>query len=153
MRRLPESLPASCRSVTVQSAVMKLSGVYREVRGAVPDFGRSCLPSRTSWHAATSDQSRWKGRPRGDVERMCAPWRFALRRKSFPAERTYQRPSFPAERTYLNNHPAYPKNQALTSHYFGSGGGWSFDAASFKALSCTSTASVCRCSMRFIIPS
>ena len=56
-------------------------------------------------HAATSDQSRSKGRPRGDVERKCAPWRFALRRKSFPAERTYQTQSFPAERTYINNHP------------------------------------------------
>ena len=38
-------------------------------------------------HAATSDESRSKGRPRGDVERMCDPWRFALRRKSFPAKR------------------------------------------------------------------
>ena len=33
--------------------------------------------------AATSDESRSKGRPRGDVERMCDPRRFALRRKSF----------------------------------------------------------------------
>ena len=45
-------------------------------------------------HAATSEESRSKGRPRGDVERMCDLWRFALRRKSFPAERTY-----------FNNHP------------------------------------------------
>ena len=51
-------------------------------------------------HAATSDQSRSEGRRCGDVERMCDPWRFALRRKSFPAERTYQTQSFPAERTY-----------------------------------------------------
>ena len=36
---------------------------------------------------------------------MCDPWRFAVRRKSFPAERTYQTQSFPAERTYFDNHP------------------------------------------------
>ena len=40
-------------------------------------------------HAATSDESRSNGQPRGDVERICVPGRFALRRKSFPAERTY----------------------------------------------------------------
>ena len=39
-------------------------------------------------HAATSAESRSKGRPRGLVEWMCDLWRFALRRKSFPAERT-----------------------------------------------------------------
>ena len=48
-------------------------------------------------YAATSDASWSKGRPRGDVERMCDPRRFALRRKSFPAERTYQTQSFPAD--------------------------------------------------------
>ena len=39
-----------------------------------------------SGHAATSDVSGSKGRPRGDVERMCDLWRFAVRRKSFPAD-------------------------------------------------------------------
>ena len=73
--------------------------------------------------AAISEESRSKGRPRGAVERMCDPWRFGLRRKSFPAERTYQSQSFPAERTYqsqsfpaertyFNNHPRrYPARQ------------------------------------------
>ena len=56
---------------------------------SVTDFGRSSLPRRTSRHAATSDQARCKEGPRGDVERMYVPRRFALRRKSFPAERTY----------------------------------------------------------------
>jgi hypothetical protein len=36
---------------------------------------------------------------------MCDPRRFALRRKSFPAEKTYQKHSFPAERTYFDDHP------------------------------------------------
>ena len=31
-------------------------------------------------HAATSDESRSKERPRSDVKRMCDPWQFALRR-------------------------------------------------------------------------
>ena len=52
-------------------------------------------------HAATSDESRSKEASRGDVERMCVPRRFALRRKSFPAERTY-----------FNNHPRLHPSQA-----------------------------------------
>ena len=64
-------------------------------------------------HAATSDQSRSEGRPCGDVERMCDPWRFALRRKSFPAKRTYQTQSFPAERTYFQNHPRLHPTMSL----------------------------------------
>ena len=56
-----------------------------QVRSPISD--RSCLPSRTS--RPRRDQSRSKGRPRTDVERMCDAWQFASRRKSFPAERTY----------------------------------------------------------------
>ena len=55
--------------------------------------------------AATSDQMRWNGRPNSDVERMCVPRRFALRRKSIPTEWTYgfalRRKSIPAEWTYV----------------------------------------------------
>ncbi len=53
--------------------------------GVVADFGRSFLPRRTSRLAATSDQTRWKKGPRGDVERMYVPWRFAFQGKSSPA--------------------------------------------------------------------
>ena len=77
-------------------------------------------------HAATSDESRSKGQPSGDGERMCDPWRFALRRKSFPAERTYQSQSFPAERTYQSqSFPAertyFDNHSRLHSHESGIG--------------------------------
>ena len=70
--------------------------------GAVADFVGPACRAGLRGYAATCDQTRWKEGPRGDVERMCDPWRFALRRKSFPAERTYRTKSFPAEGTYLN---------------------------------------------------
>ena len=58
-------------------------------------------------HAATSEECRSKGRPRGDVERRCDPWRFfALRRKSFPAERTY-----------LNSHPRLLPDDFIFGHF------------------------------------
>jgi len=72
-------------------AIKQASGMADRDWDVVADFCRSCLPSRTSRPAATSDQTRWKEGPRGDVERMYAPRRFAWRRKSFPAERTYCR--------------------------------------------------------------
>ena len=55
----------------------------RRVQSPVP-VGPACRAGLRG-HAATSDESRSKERPRGDVERMCDPWRFAMRRKSFPA--------------------------------------------------------------------
>ena len=69
------------------------------------DACRSSLPRRTSQLVATCDQT--PGLIDGlqvAVDRTSAHG-FALRRKSFPAERTYQTQSFPAEKIYLNNRP------------------------------------------------
>ena len=52
---------------------------------------RSCLPSRTSRLAATSDQTRQKEGPRGDVERTCVPWRFELRSKVLTGRQDLQK--------------------------------------------------------------
>ena len=54
--------------------------------GVVADFGRSCLPGRTSRLAATSVHVNRQYRLAVPLARRR---RFALRRKSFPAERTY----------------------------------------------------------------
>jgi len=54
--------------------------------GAVVDFGRSCLPGRTSRHCR--DQFAGNDTMQAAILSELHT-RFALRRKSFPAERTY----------------------------------------------------------------
>ena len=67
------------------------SADHLPIGGVVADFGRSCLPGRTSRLAATSVHVNRQYRLAVSLARRR---RFALRRKSFPAERTHLPQSF-----------------------------------------------------------
>ena len=76
------NLMAFVRESPLSASIHRLSqNCWPVANGTIGDMNHTVL-------TATSDASRSKGRPRGDVERMCDPLRFASRRKSFPAERT-----------------------------------------------------------------
>ena len=74
-----------CREAVYPSHRLESSG-HRRPKGAVAVFGRSCLPGRTSRLAATCVHINQRSRP---ISRRLLHTRFAFRRKSFPAERTY----------------------------------------------------------------
>jgi hypothetical protein len=72
------------RSITSPAAPRKQTWgyLYCEVQSPI-SVGPACRAGLRG-HAATSDASPSKGRPSGDVERMCHPWQFALRPSENP---------------------------------------------------------------------
>ena len=116
------SLPSAVQGDVVDKAYGRHVGVTTIKRACGLDgvqspisVGPACRAGLRG-HAATSEESRSKERPRGDVEWMFDPGRFALRRKSFPAERTYKRQSFPAEKTYKRQ--SFPAERTYQTLFF-----------------------------------